>query len=61
MYFHANIETQLKEVLKYASLLNYIEVKNQNEMADFTDGRIYKKLIESIKMANCSKVVEHSV
>jgi hypothetical protein len=47
MYYHANIENQLKEIFKNASILKYKPSNNENELTDFIDGKIYRKLLES--------------
>ena len=47
MYYHANIENQLKEIFKNASILKCQPSNNENELTDFIDGKIYRKLLES--------------
>jgi hypothetical protein len=46
MYYHVNIDNQLKEIFKNARLLNYEQNSGEN-LEDFVDGEIYKKLIAS--------------
>ena len=46
MYYHANIENQLREICQNASFLKYTR-NNETELTDFIDGQIYKNLIES--------------
>ena len=46
MYFHANIENQLKDIFENTTLSKN-NVNNENELHDFFDGQIYKNLLKS--------------
>ena len=43
MYYHVNIDNQLKEIFKNARLLNYEQNSGEN-LENFVDGEIYKKI-----------------
>jgi hypothetical protein len=47
MYYHANIEHQIQEILMRVKVMKYKECENDNEIRDFMDGTIYKNLIKS--------------
>jgi hypothetical protein len=47
MYYHANIENQIKEILESVNLLKHEEHNSENKLVDFIDGTLYKKLIQS--------------
>ncbi len=43
MYFHANIETQLKEIF-LPTIVKPFRGNDVNDLYDITDGKIYKSL-----------------
>ena len=47
MYYHANIENQIKEILESVNLLKPEEHNSENKLVDFMNGTLYKKLIQS--------------
>ncbi len=46
MYFHANIETQLKEIF-LPTIVKPFRGNDVNDLYDITDGKIYKSLLAS--------------
>ena len=46
MYFHANIETQLKEIFLH-TIVKPFRGNDVNDLYDITDGKIYKSLLAS--------------
>jgi hypothetical protein len=46
MYYNANIEHQIQEILMRVKVMKYKKCENDNEIRDFMDGTIYKNLIK---------------
>ena len=47
MYYHLNIESQIQNIMNKLKLKDLDRVKLSNDLTDFTDGRIYQKILES--------------
>ena len=47
MYYHLDIEQQVKTIMKKFKIADLIHDNESNDLIDFRDGKIYKSLLES--------------
>ena len=47
MYYHCDIEMQLKDIFKYVKIPKYKPRDNPLDLIDISDGRIYKNILQS--------------
>jgi hypothetical protein len=47
MHYHLNLKSQIQNIMNKLELKDLDRVKTSNDLTDFTDGRIYRNILES--------------